>query len=664
MKRFSITIYLIIIMCSFCVGILSPSLRLSKGQSILGSISEDGTINGAINIETVFKDTEVSFLETKDGETIGMAKGRFSGWTSIIQSGFRNLGMEGTLNYLMKASDEEVFPISIEKLEILAPNSQKAISTFKNKNLKVGKEKDKYCLFIEGEGEIIFTPVDRKIGQTSNELHRKGLLRFKIQGETTPIFYFVCDGTISNNQRKTAEASQINKSEKYISDQEKVPEVLDKLRLEANKTKNVEVVVPQESIHEAARKGDLAAVKKLVEQGADINETDKDGNTPLHVAAAKGYMEIVRFLTEYEAKLKTKTKPEKKADTPIESKDDKINEISKEFVNVEVADSIIKEFSKLDSDIIFFTSQKDPIKKLDDIKNPLEEVGIWGSELLELVPKLLRVAGIETDGMLTIGNGHFDNLFIKHPEIKLFVTRRSSFGCQNIVNTGGGIEVKFIAKVNAKQEVGIKSKSKNDESVVSQDIIDNGKNDGQGKKTVQEDSAVKSQEKIISAEVSCIKIYEPKAVGYNEEGVQVLVIEIELGNKKGIPVDLNWQDKVPSLRIGDKVFNSLGIAVPNWLPMAGGVGPYATETCLTEKTKCMNGLLKITKETWCAWLSLDNPGSESGDHILVPVKDLSVQLPVNKIGKFKFLFNVPIGFSKGVLTLSGCNPESISIRMP
>lgn len=92
------------------------------------------------------------------------------------------------------------------------------------------------------------------------------------------------------------------------------------------------------------------------------------------------------------------------------------------------------------------TPQKYPIKKLDDIKNPLEEVGTWGIELLEPVTKLLKVARIETDGMLTIGNGHFDNLFIGHPELKLFVTRRSSFLCQNIVNTGGGIEVKFITK--------------------------------------------------------------------------------------------------------------------------------------------------------------------------------------------------------------------------
>lgn len=67
-------------------------------------------------------------------------------------------------------------------------------------------------------------------------------------------------------------------------------------------------------------KGDLATIKKLVEEGVDINETDKDGNTPLHVAAAKGHMEIVRYLTEHKATPKTKVKPEKRADAQLKPK--------------------------------------------------------------------------------------------------------------------------------------------------------------------------------------------------------------------------------------------------------------------------------------------------------------------------------------------------------
>ena len=76
-------------------------------------------------------------------------------------------------------------------------------------------------------------------------------------------------------------------------------------------------------IHEAARKGDLATVKKLVEHGVSINVTDKDGQTPLQIAAAKGYMEIVRFLTEYETNLNTKSKQEQGTNSQAKSKDNK-----------------------------------------------------------------------------------------------------------------------------------------------------------------------------------------------------------------------------------------------------------------------------------------------------------------------------------------------------
>lgn len=272
-------------------------------------------------------------------------------------------------------------------------------------------------------------------------------------------------------------------------------------------------------IHEAARKGDLATVKKLVEQGADINEMDKDGNTPLYVAAAKGHMEIVRYLTEHKATPKTQDKPEKKADAKIKSKDDKINEVSKIFVNVEVNNPVIKELSTWDSDIVFFTSIKNPIKKLEDIKNPQGEVGTWGFELFRPVKELLKVAGIETDGILTIGNGNFDNLFIERPKLKLFATKRSSFGCQNIVNTGGGIEVKFIT-----QEVGVKNKSKNDESVVdladeARDLFNRGVSHYQNKEL---DKALECFDKVLKLNDEDASAWMHKALVLNDIGMYQL----------------------------------------------------------------------------------------------------------------------------------------------
>jgi ankyrin repeat protein len=51
-----------------------------------------------------------------------------------------------------------------------------------------------------------------------------------------------------------------------------------------------------DKIHQAAKSGDLAAVKQLLNDGADVNEKDQNGWTPLHWAAWKGNNEIVVLL--------------------------------------------------------------------------------------------------------------------------------------------------------------------------------------------------------------------------------------------------------------------------------------------------------------------------------------------------------------------------------
>src|SRR5437762_7993892 len=49
---------------------------------------------------------------------------------------------------------------------------------------------------------------------------------------------------------------------------------------------------------DAARKGDLAAVKTLCEKGAAIETKTPYGQTPLYLAAMNGHEEVVRFLLE------------------------------------------------------------------------------------------------------------------------------------------------------------------------------------------------------------------------------------------------------------------------------------------------------------------------------------------------------------------------------
>lgn len=54
-------------------------------------------------------------------------------------------------------------------------------------------------------------------------------------------------------------------------------------------------------IHEAARQGNLTAVKRILDNADDddlVNRGDQEGRTPLHYAAMHGYLEIVVLLVE------------------------------------------------------------------------------------------------------------------------------------------------------------------------------------------------------------------------------------------------------------------------------------------------------------------------------------------------------------------------------
>eukprot|EP00929_Paragymnodinium_shiwhaense_P049287 TRINITY_DN24870_c0_g1_i2.p1 TRINITY_DN24870_c0_g1~~TRINITY_DN24870_c0_g1_i2.p1 ORF type:complete len:2588 (+),score=813.76 TRINITY_DN24870_c0_g1_i2:684-7766(+) len=50
------------------------------------------------------------------------------------------------------------------------------------------------------------------------------------------------------------------------------------------------------AVLKAAREGIVSQVRTLVQRGADVNETDQEGATPLHIACAHGNLEVVRYL--------------------------------------------------------------------------------------------------------------------------------------------------------------------------------------------------------------------------------------------------------------------------------------------------------------------------------------------------------------------------------
>ena len=67
----------------------------------------------------------------------------------------------------------------------------------------------------------------------------------------------------------------------------------------------------------ASRKGNLPIVQLLLahpEGRASVNVGDKDENTPLHVAAEHGHVEVARLLIKYGAQVDAKNDDE---DTPL-----------------------------------------------------------------------------------------------------------------------------------------------------------------------------------------------------------------------------------------------------------------------------------------------------------------------------------------------------------
>jgi serine/threonine-protein kinase TNNI3K len=56
-------------------------------------------------------------------------------------------------------------------------------------------------------------------------------------------------------------------------------------------------------LHEVAKWGHLKVVKLLIIYGADINAAGIDGRKPIHMAIARGNMNVVTFLKNHGADL-------------------------------------------------------------------------------------------------------------------------------------------------------------------------------------------------------------------------------------------------------------------------------------------------------------------------------------------------------------------------
>jgi len=79
---------------------------------------------------------------------------------------------------------------------------------------------------------------------------------------------------------------------------------------------------------QAALWGQLGLVRELLEKGADVKVANRDGNTPLHLAAFMCHQEVVDLLIEHGAQLDRKNN---RGETPLDVVQGPWNEDLAEF---------------------------------------------------------------------------------------------------------------------------------------------------------------------------------------------------------------------------------------------------------------------------------------------------------------------------------------------
>ena len=61
-------------------------------------------------------------------------------------------------------------------------------------------------------------------------------------------------------------------------------------------------------LNDAAKKGDLGEIRRLIQEGMEVNATDKiTGDTPLHAAARWGHTALAEMLIDKGAEIDTRT---------------------------------------------------------------------------------------------------------------------------------------------------------------------------------------------------------------------------------------------------------------------------------------------------------------------------------------------------------------------
>ncbi|KAG7032738.1 Potassium channel SKOR [Cucurbita argyrosperma subsp. argyrosperma] len=165
-------------------------------------------------------------------------------------------------------------------------------------------------------------------------------------------------------------------------------------------------------VNSAAYHGDLYQLKGLVRAGADPNKTDYDGRSPLHLAASRGFEDIVGFLIQEGVNIDLK---DNFGNTPlmeaIKNGNDQVAVLlSKEGASLKVENAgsfLCTAVSRGDSDLLkrLLCYGIDPNSKDYDFRTPLH---VAASEGLHLMAKLLLESGASVFSKDRWGNTPLD----------------------------------------------------------------------------------------------------------------------------------------------------------------------------------------------------------------------------------------------------------------
>ena len=165
-------------------------------------------------------------------------------------------------------------------------------------NLLPSEMTDKQCAMMICDGSLIS---DEALCYFLPRIARRVLL----QGGLEYLLYRrleYLDPTLLDREQK----STVNQLIDALKELEKELEMEEKQELEQSWIDWEQVLVESDNINDklllAIFRGSLDDVKILIEQGANVNEKDQNGNSPLDIAKYRGQSEIVEFLNKLGAR--------------------------------------------------------------------------------------------------------------------------------------------------------------------------------------------------------------------------------------------------------------------------------------------------------------------------------------------------------------------------